>query len=222
MWSSSSRVRRIGPVNVLQDEEQAALARRSARAMRRRPRRGEAWPAPGRRPARGARRGRAAERAARARAAPRRARRRAGRCPGARGSCRRPRPPGGKGARTQPRRMRPRGPPSRAVARGLASSVARRVLPIPASPPSATKRLSPRCAVSSASSRTKSWSCLPIRVGQRTRLVMTRFSQLSVPWPQPSYASGITACPASGCGTRQREALLACFGVERNGFQKCS
>ena len=109
---------RVGPVDVLDDEQQAALARRQREQTDdglEEAKLGLSRVADGRVGLVAAE-----EREELRELPPCRAelRRRAGRCPGARGSCRPPRRAGGRGARTRPRCMRPRAPPSRAAARG--------------------------------------------------------------------------------------------------------
>ena len=71
--------------------------------------------------------------------------------------------------------MRPREPPSRAAARGPRARREPRLAHAGLTT-EGDERLSPRWAVRSASSRAKSWSSRPIRVGQRTRSDMERFS----------------------------------------------
>ena len=115
--------RAVGPVDVVEDEEQAAVRAPRARGASRPTRRGAAWPARGRPPAPSAARPRAAGRAGRAPLPWARARRGARPDPARPGGCRPPRRTAGREARARPPSSCPRGRRSPACAPGCVSSV---------------------------------------------------------------------------------------------------
>ena len=93
------------------------------------------------------------------------------------------------------------------------SSVASRVLPIPASPASRAKRPSPRFADRRASSSCDSSSCRPTRTGERTRWSIPGFSQ------DPNLASR-RASPGT-YGRPRRTRRTACRRAPGRSCRRC-